>query len=99
MNAALLLLLGLVIGIVVGWLLQRLDVQPVVRSIFAMELSWMFAVVAGGLIWMMLQASSREGIVAISFGLTEIMLTLLTVAFVAAGIPRIAGSRRNSESG
>jgi hypothetical protein len=90
MRTALFLVLGLVIGIVVGWPLQQLNVKPVVRSILAMQLSWMFAALACGLIWM-LQVSSREGVVALSFGLSEIMLTVLPVALVAAGIHALLG--------
>lgn len=90
MTTASLFLLGLGIGVIVGWPLQRLKTKPLVQSVLAMQLRWMLAAFACGLIWMM-QASRSEGVVALSFGLSEMMLTILPVALVAAGIHALLG--------
>jgi hypothetical protein len=90
MNTASFLLLGLGIGVVIGWPLQRLNTKPLVQSILAMQLSWMFAALVCGLLWVM-AATRNGGVGALSFGLSEIMLTILPVALVAAGIHALLG--------
>ena len=91
MTTASLLVLGLGIGATVGWPLQSLSVKPVVQSVLAMQLSWMFASFASGLIAMMRASSRGGGIVALSFGLSEILLTTIFVAVVAAGLHALLG--------
>ena len=86
-----LLLVGLGVGVAVGWLLQRLNTKPVVQSALAMQLGWMLASFASGIILMMHAVSTGHGIAALSFGVGEIALSSFVIALVAAGIHSLLG--------
>jgi hypothetical protein len=83
-------LTGVVVGLTCGWALRRLRASPVAQSILALQLGWMFGGFAAGLISMM-RSSQREGILAISVGLSELMVLIFVVAVLGGAIHCILG--------
>ena len=90
MSAPWFLLFGLIVGVVVGWPLEKLDAKPIVRSVLAMQLGVVFAAFGCGVAWM-IETLANHGVSALTFGFAELVVTIVPVVVVAAGIHALLG--------
>jgi hypothetical protein len=80
-----LLLIGVLVGVVVGYAMQRLPMKPILQTMGAALISWALASVAGLVLW--LSRPPRDvGVLAVSFGVGETLVAALVVLVVAAAI-------------
>ncbi len=90
MNAAMPIAIGLTVGLGCGWALKWLDLCPVVQSILALQLSWLFASLLSAVaraIWI----SHRHGIAAVSFSLPEVIVVMGGLAALGGAVHGMLG--------
>ncbi len=92
MTFALAVLVGVAVGAISGWALQRLTATPLIRTVAAAEVGWMCGGITSGLVWLG-RTSGGEGIAAISLGMNFILVLILVVP-IAGGLHAALGLLR-----
>lgn len=91
MTRGLALAASLLGGVGIGWLCERLPVVPLLQTIAAGVLGVFIGSLAAAVFWLM-NPPPEAPIVAVSFGLAESVVVMLTSAFVALVLHSVLGA-------
>lgn len=83
-------LLGLFIGLATGYLAERVRVAPIMQSAGAAVAGMLLASLCAAVIWL-LRPPPYVGVIAVSFGAADMILTTLGVALGAAAVHAVLG--------
>jgi hypothetical protein len=84
------IVIGILVGLAVGLVCERVPVRPIVQSIIAALVASTVASVASAAVWLM-RPPPDAGVLAVSFGLSESLLTWAAVLLVGVVLHAAVG--------
>ena len=91
MSVLLRVAIGVILGGVLGFALEKLVARPIVQSMIAMPVGWALGSFAAAVVWLTRPSPGGSDVRAISGGLAEVALSLLIILGLSATIHAALG--------